>query len=856
MPTRIYTRPIYVLLLALTVAPAPSVAQTPCTSAESLRVTTVTFGTFVPIEEFEERRLELLEEAFRAGRVRVIEESANGAVEVEPTIADLEALLASATPRSRSIDALLPASVDYDGDGFIGADDQPPLRYGEYVADVPRINLDFDAQIEPGIVVERVSTGETEEFTKTLTKTSYENNYQASASQSFKTSFKFSLIGLFAKAADAAVRKFSFDPKLDAGLEYNRSREWSQATKRELQESMEHYFQEKRNDQIRVGAEAGFLRSSLLITNTSHFPADMAITNLRTVAKAYSPRSAAEFAWGQVSVEGTICLYSGSGNNTALRFLAFPSINTVQMEQALLEGRTFYFDISGDYLARSIDGTIDWRARMSQALSQTAWITVNYGDQTREVFRMAAIQARDGGDLTVQKALEEVFGAAHVSFGVHAPSGRAVVTRVQHRENRHADRDFDTLTPPEQAEYGRWAVVYAFGNNNLANDLFIDTTPLRQGDVVSLFYLTAEDLIPDAPEPDLTITFDLPAQGAIGDGGLLAVAGPVHPGDEVELAASNHFTIYRQSQTHHQIVDTWNCGILINATCYGRQLEADDSLFVPIPNVDWYGVKVSFGTTNPRTWLFPSQLGAQVVRRSDFPEYEFTIRFTVTEALLNGQSQGEVRIAQDMAAPTLLRDCRGWDISGTSYYDCTSTWDKELRSAQGALDWLMYTPDSDADGFTALQHFGLDWNDFDLTVYPGAPELWDGKDNDQDSRIEGVTVVGPSRLPPGESGVFVGTPTAWTGAAPTYSWWRREFNGGNTTPWVLLGTGPSVTQTMTGAGPAPDNAADSRQQRAPQTGFDLRVRAQLAGNDYTAERIHQVVRGTSDPDPCFPICIE
>ncbi len=48
--------------------------------------------------------------------------------------------------------------------------------------------------------------------------------------------------------------------------------------------------------------------------------------------------------------------------------------------------------------------------------------------------------------------------------------------------------------------------------------------------------------------------------------------------------------------------------------------------------------------------------------------------------------------------------------------------------------------DGDGDGFTAIN--GGDADDTDSTVYPGAAELCDGKDNDQNGTVDdGATIV-------------------------------------------------------------------------------------------------------------------
>lgn len=838
--------------------------QEPRAAEAGLRVLTISYGELVPVSEVEGRREVLIRQAFREGRVRLELQGASGARTLAPGDTELRWALGGSPPESPTA-ALEPAlgipdlgaasdPDDYDGDGFSPAEEVPPLR-GEYVVDLPRISIDFVATIEPGIVAKKTGTETTEEYSKTYSKNTREEKYNASSSQEFKNSVKGSLSATFGNPLKLGLFKFIsiVTPKLDATSEYSRTRAWSRSVSTEVQRYMEEYLERKRTSVITVEPTAGFLRSQLLLTNVTHFPAPLRINGLRAQAVAYSPRTGDKFAFGEILLDGDVFLYSGTGNNTATRYLEFTGINTLQMESALYEGYMFDFDISGDYQMKSVDGLVDWRVRKSEAAAKSAWLQVNYGDQNFPVIRQVALQARAGGELTVEKGLVEIFGAQNVTFGFDPVLGRWIVTRVNHRQNRHADRDFNTLTPQEQAEYGRWVIGYRFGSENFATDLLIDQTPLRQDDVVALYFLTREDMIPPPAVPDASVSFDLPAQGQIDNGGYLALEGPVKVGDVVEIDTVNRFTVYRQVSRYYDRVSTWNCGLMVHATCYGRAVDYDTTGFVPVPSVDWYGLKLSFGTSNPRTWLSPGQVGASVVQKSDFPQYSFKVRFTVTAAHLNNQPQGVLRVGQQVSTDTLLRDCRGWTVAGNAI-DCTGTWAKELRSVTGQSRWYIYTPDADTDGFTALYHYGQDWDDYDFTVHPGAPELWDGKDNDQDGRIERVAVSGPGRLARCEMGTYRAAPVDFDGAL-SYTWSRRESMGGGKTPWVTIGTGPTVTARMTCGSGGPDDFPDTLTATAvpvapmaPPTGFDLRVEASSSGSSYRSVATLGVVQYT--PPPC------
>jgi hypothetical protein len=50
--------------------------------------------------------------------------------------------------------------------------------------------------------------------------------------------------------------------------------------------------------------------------------------------------------------------------------------------------------------------------------------------------------------------------------------------------------------------------------------------------------------------------------------------------------------------------------------------------------------------------------------------------------------------------------------------------------------------DADADGYKAVADGGMDCDDTDASVYPGAQEIADGKDNDCDGTVdEGLTAA-------------------------------------------------------------------------------------------------------------------
>jgi glucose/arabinose dehydrogenase len=57
----------------------------------------------------------------------------------------------------------------------------------------------------------------------------------------------------------------------------------------------------------------------------------------------------------------------------------------------------------------------------------------------------------------------------------------------------------------------------------------------------------------------------------------------------------------------------------------------------------------------------------------------------------------------------------------------------------GAVHETCHTSDQDGDGFLSVADGGTDCNDLDAAVYPGAPELCDGKDNDCNVNVDEAT---------------------------------------------------------------------------------------------------------------------
>ncbi|MBN2531655.1 MAG: hypothetical protein JXB88_02120 [Spirochaetales bacterium] len=690
------------------------------------------------------------------------------------------------------------AQEDYDGDGWIGTEDQPPMMFGEFIADIPSLRLEFDATIEPGIEILVTSTQTVTDYLKEFNKTEKTVNYTVTSNAELKSNFSAGIGGIFGGGTkdDDSSFKLTNPFNFNAGVELKRTETWNQTTRDEMTHFIEQYYERKSKNEITVDEYAGFVRTQLKFTNLSHFPADLKITNIRVHAVSYNPENGTKIIFAEETLSDEILLYSGAGNNTATRFIEFTGINTYDMERAFKRGDMFDVEISGDYLAKSPDGSVDWRGRISSTLSKTMWVKVDYGDINTPAVRQVAIRTKDGSPLTLEKALIEMYGS-EVEFDYHPVTGERIIKRIMHRTIKHADRDYSTLSLDEQNEYGRWIIGYAYGSRNIATTFTVDTTALYQGDIIGIYFLTKDDFQNDLPDPDQTINIGITPDNGSASNGILVIDEPVKPGDQIELDVNNYFTIYKQGSKYYDGVSYSEYGLLINATFYFRTVDANNDLFIPVPDLNWYGIKVSFGTANPMTWYNVEDLAYKLVSRGDFPEYTYAVRFVVTESMLNGLSQGVLRIAQDKTINgSITVGVKGYDVAGTPFEYLNSQTNEE-RSANIEIKWYKHDPDIDGDGYHSIAFHGNDWCDNDITVHPGAAELWDAKDNNQDGSSETIIINGPHQLMDGQSGVYTAQVLNWSGSQPSFNWYTSAmYPNGTTGPWQDLGSGSSKTITM------------------------------------------------------------
>jgi glucose/arabinose dehydrogenase len=97
----------------------------------------------------------------------------------------------------------------------------------------------------------------------------------------------------------------------------------------------------------------------------------------------------------------------------------------------------------------------------------------------------------------------------------------------------------------------------------------------------------------------------------------------------------------------------------------------------------------------------------------------------------------------------------------------------------GSVHETCHTTDQDGDGFLSIADGGADCNDLDPTVYPGAPELCDGKDNDCNNMVDEATCAafgGPDGVMNGLDLSLLGRFFGQCSATPeTQPWAAVEF---------------------------------------------------------------------------------
>ena len=120
-------------------------------------ITTISYGQSIPSEEVPQRRTELIREAYREGRVkRELVRPDGTAVPLEVGIEDIEHLIEAKTeieplavPGSGS-----PLANDWDGDGFVGLEEQDHGMNGPFIADIPDLEMRFSGSVTAGVEYE------------------------------------------------------------------------------------------------------------------------------------------------------------------------------------------------------------------------------------------------------------------------------------------------------------------------------------------------------------------------------------------------------------------------------------------------------------------------------------------------------------------------------------------------------------------------------------------------------------------------------------------------------------------------------------------------------------------------------
>src|SRR5262249_53914280 len=140
-------------------------------------------------------------------------------------------------------------------------------------------------------------------------------------------------------------------------------------------------------------------------------------------------------------------------------------------------------------------------SRVNQRNARTS-IHYGFGSTTPRQFGQVSVFQPNNACLTGKDLLTQFVGAANVEFDRLA-DGSLVVKRIFNRTNMFADRDFDTLTPAEQAQYGRWVVGFDY-YTQLLQTFDLETTLLAPEDRVYFYFVTAQDFVEPPAPPDET----------------------------------------------------------------------------------------------------------------------------------------------------------------------------------------------------------------------------------------------------------------------------------------------------------------------------------------------------------------
>jgi len=699
--------------------------------------------------------------------------------------------IGGASASSAAATTCTPPDSDYDGDSFVGSADAFPLHFGEYVADRPKVVAKFTSFIEPGIDVlysgSTTTTFESTRFYETDLVDKTEVVETKEIAKKFNTSFGFKWT-----IARGALPVISLDLGASGSVEQTHDFKWTRTKTNSVEQKFTDIRKKSQENTLSFGPAAGKLSGQVTIYNLSDYAITIDVTNLRIAAVAYSPFTGDKYALGDVAIPGTFTLGFGQGINAASNFVGLTGLNTLEMMNRLAEGWVWDMEI-GSYTATDHDTGTNLSTIIGRVNQRNARTSIHYGfgSTTPRQYGQVAVFQPNSACLTGQALLTQFVGAANVEFDRLA-DGSLVVKRIFDRTNQFADRDFDTLTPSEQAQYGRWIVGFDY-YTQLLTTFDLENTLLAPEDKVYFYFVTAQDFVQPPPSPDVTDSIGLANDGTAP---ASAFVSPESTYNTIELNVSSAFQI--ESAYSQSVGNIYNshCGNVYRATYFGHRVTTDSTINnVTVPNVDWYGVQLNFGGRgwNTLTSLLADPMSkGSVTGMNGFPSYDFTVRFLATPAMLANYPTSSLQVRSANPRQTFSVGYDGYDVLGRRV-SCRWNETAGFYHNSGSLKtwYKLDNVDSDLDGFYDVAKTGIDFDDANPRRFPYAPEMLDGVDNNGNGQIDESPMLCPSGLKSYDSGTCtLDNRMGWYPATPNTLLEQRFKHSDNTyTAWTTIGSG-------------------------------------------------------------------
>ncbi len=697
-----------------------------------------------------------------------------------------------------------PADGDFDADGFTATTtppDERPLRQGPYVADRPRVTADFTSYIEPGVTVkynDRIDfTFESNRFHEEDIKVTTTVHDQTEITSKFNTGSGIKLsLGFKDKKPFISLG----DVSIVFETERKRNFTWTRDTSRIVEDKFTQINNRRDTGSLTVEENAGKVTGQVTLHNLSDYPLDLDVSNVVIAVVAYSPFTGVKHAIGDFHFTDVFHLGYGSGNDTDSRILALSGLNSLEIMNDMAEGWVFDFELAGGFSAVERGTTNDIATRISRINGSNARVSIVYGDSTPRQWGQVAVFQPNSACLTAKDMLIQYVGAANVEFD-HMPDGTPIVKRINHKTNAYADQDFDSLTPAQQAAYGRWVVGFRFATQPLTQ-LNLETTILLPEDRVYFYYVTAGDFRDLDPPPDVKPAFRV---GNDGSAPLeQVVINGVNTNDRLQVHAIGQFKIEEAYSQYVGNVVACNRAIY-GATYYGHRVKVDSrNQSITIPNADYYGVQVKFGGMN---WMNIADImadpsaKAKMLSFRGYPYYDYLLEFRASPALLGSYPTRNLQLRMNKARQSFPQvGYSGYDVQGRK----TTCFHPEVggsfvSSGDVGVWYQLNNADLDLDGYAALARTGLDFDDANDHRFPLAPEHLDGLDNDGNAQVDENPLICPASLMSFESGTCaLDDRMGWYGATPNIALDRRFRRTDNsTTAWEAVGTSRTYTFSMT-----------------------------------------------------------